>query len=111
MERQGKASGPGDSPEGRYANYFEIGHNAFEFILDFGQSYFEEPEPRTRIHSRIIISPFYAGMLLDVLQKSVSQHGQKFGRVFEGMVESENEPAKAREPGGVQILKIIPKKV
>jgi len=25
--------------EGRYANYFKVGHNAFEFVLDFGQYY------------------------------------------------------------------------
>jgi len=23
--------------EGRYANYFQVGHNAVEFVLDFGQ--------------------------------------------------------------------------
>jgi hypothetical protein len=28
-----------EPPEGRYANYFQIGHNAFEFIIDFGQGY------------------------------------------------------------------------
>ena len=28
-----------EEPIARYANYFEIGHNAAEFILDFGQAY------------------------------------------------------------------------
>jgi hypothetical protein len=30
--------------EGRYANYFKVGHNAFEFLLDFGQLYAESRE-------------------------------------------------------------------
>jgi hypothetical protein len=30
--------------EGKYANYFKVGHNAFEFILDFGQLYLETQE-------------------------------------------------------------------
>lgn len=33
----------GEEQAARYANYFEIGHNAAEFILDFGQ-----PTPRRR---------------------------------------------------------------
>lgn len=37
--------------EGRYANYFKVGHNAFEFVLDFGQFYpgSEKAELCTRI--------------------------------------------------------------
>ena len=109
MECKGIDRGAGNSPEGRYANYFEIGHNACEFIVDFGQSYFEEPESRTTMHSRIIISPFYAGMLLDVLQKAVNQHGQRFGRFVAEEPESDKAPAMTRESGGGQVLKIIHK--
>ena len=25
--------------QGRYANYFKVGHNAFEFVFDLGQYY------------------------------------------------------------------------
>ena len=27
--------------EGRYSNYFKVGHNAFEFVIDFSQFYTE----------------------------------------------------------------------
>jgi hypothetical protein len=38
-------------PEGRYANFFQIGHNAAEFLLEFGQ------EEGRIIHTRIYMSP------------------------------------------------------
>jgi hypothetical protein len=67
--------------EGRYANYFKIGYNAFEFLLDFGQSY-EDPE-RARIHTRIVIGPAYARVLLEMLQRSVASFESVHGRAPE----------------------------
>jgi hypothetical protein len=43
--------------EGRYANYFKVGHNAFEFVFDFGQYYPEIDE--AELYTRIITSPRY----------------------------------------------------
>ena len=110
MKPTTRASGAGDGLEGRYANYFEIGHNAFEFILDFGQSYFEEPGPRTQIHSRIVISASYIKMLQEVLQRAISQHGQRFDHVLEEAAASEDDAATGQEPDNTRVLKIIPKK-
>ncbi|WHZ21109.1 MAG: hypothetical protein OJF47_000221 [Nitrospira sp.] len=63
--------------EGRYANYFEIGHNAFEFLLDLGQAY---PEgERARIHTRIITGPKYAKALCDLLTESIDRYERSFG--------------------------------
>jgi hypothetical protein len=61
----GKAYRGGKKIEGRYANYFMVGHNAFEFVIDFGQYYSEneEAEPCTRI----VTSPCYARELLETL--------------------------------------------
>ena len=69
------------TPEGRYANYFKVGHNAFEFVIDFGQYYpgTEEAE----LYTRIITSPFYAKDLLRILQDSITQHERIFGRIQE----------------------------
>ena len=58
--------------EGRYANYFRVGHNAFEFILDFGQFYSEDQE--ANLHTRIVTSPVYAKALLDTLRESIEQN-------------------------------------
>jgi hypothetical protein len=58
--------------EGKYVNYFKVGHNAFEFVLDFGQSYLENEDPQ--IHTRIVTSPAYAKALLDTLRESLAQY-------------------------------------
>jgi hypothetical protein len=65
-----------ENPEGRYANYFQIGQNAFEFIIDFGQSYEEHVTPV--IHTRVVMSPTYAGLLLRTLNESVAKHRHTF---------------------------------
>ena len=68
-----------DQPEGRYANYFEVGHSAFEFILDFGQLYAGDQQART--HTRIITAPVYANTLLETLRGSIDQYEQTFGAI------------------------------
>ena len=65
----------------RYANYFEIGHNAAEFILDFGQVY-SQAEGR-QMHTRIVTSPAYAIALLRLLEKAVGRHEQIYGAIRE----------------------------
>jgi hypothetical protein len=57
--------------EGRYANYFKVGHNAFEFVFDFGQYYPEIDE--AELYTRIITSPRYAKELLSTLQESIEK--------------------------------------
>lgn len=65
--------------EGRYANYFKVGYNAVEFLLDFGQFY---PEGETaRLHTRIVTSPAYAKALLETLRASLDRYEQTFGPV------------------------------
>lgn len=69
-------------PNGRYANYFKVGHNAFEFLFDFGQTYGQgRPGP---LHTRIITTPVYAKSLLGLLQESVDQYEQLFGTIPDG---------------------------
>jgi hypothetical protein len=65
--------------EGQYANYFEIGYNAFEFLLDFGQKYSNDLQGR--IHARIITGPWCAKELMKVLEKSIEQYEQTFGTI------------------------------
>jgi len=63
--------------KGRYANFFRVGYNAFEFIVDFGQSYAEQREER--FHTRIVTSPHYARDLIQLLLNSISQYERNFG--------------------------------
>ena len=70
-----------DQIEGRYANYFNIGHNSAEFVLDFGQSYGEGDQ--ARIHSRIVMSPVHSKILWRVLRDSLLQYEERFGVIPE----------------------------
>jgi Protein of unknown function (DUF3467) len=65
--------------DGKYANYFQIGENALEFVIEFGQSYADEPEPL--IHTRIITSPGYAVQLLSLLHDALQQYEEQFGPI------------------------------
>ena len=65
--------------EGRYANAFQVGHNAFEFLLDFGQVTPESEQPH--FHTRIITSPVYAKALAATLQESIHHYEQAFGTI------------------------------
>jgi hypothetical protein len=104
MRSRIKGSGNDEIPEGRYANYFEIGHNAFEFLLDFGQLYFEEPE--AGLHTRIVTSPYYAKALMGVLQQAISQHEQSYGRIWDDN-EAMDEKERRRKNRGTPVLEII----
>jgi hypothetical protein len=57
--------------EGRYANHVKIGVNESEVILDFGQYYPEEDQPK--YHTRIILAPLYAEALLETLIGALAQ--------------------------------------
>jgi Protein of unknown function (DUF3467) len=78
-ERSNGETGSTAGMEGKYANYFQIGHSEFEFLIDCGQMYSEEE--RARFHTRIITSPFYAKELLRVLSESLNQYEESFGPI------------------------------
>ena len=80
-----------DLLNGRYSNYFEVGHNAFEFLLDFGQHYFEESQGW--MHTRIITSPVFAKRLLEVLNRSLAEYERTHGR----MPKEEDGPDEVRK--------------
>jgi hypothetical protein len=70
-------SGKNDNLEGQYANYFKVGHNAYEFVIDFGQYYPEND--KAELYTRIITGPAYARDLLEILKDSIIQHEESFG--------------------------------
>jgi hypothetical protein len=82
MNTEGQLQPPCNRLEGRYANYFEVGHNAFEFVLDFGQFYPSVELPQ--FHTRIITSPAHARALLVTLMEALERHRQNFGPIREG---------------------------
>jgi hypothetical protein len=65
--------------ESKYANYFKVGHNAFEFIIDFAQLY--SGQLREKVHTRIATSPAYARALLAVIQEAVDAYERDYGAI------------------------------
>jgi len=67
--------------EGRYANYFRVGYNAFELIIEFGQCYAENEE--AQLHTRIITNPKYGMELLIALQGSLNEYERTYDKIEE----------------------------
>ena len=65
--------------EGRYANYFEVGHNAFEFIIDFGQYHAEDEV--AQMQSRVVTGPVYAKLLAGMLRDSIERYEEEHGTI------------------------------
>lgn len=93
MDRKSKNSHGENRLEGRYANYFKVGYNTWEFVFDFGQFYSENEG--TQFHTRIITSPSYAKALLKTLEKSIAQYERTFGQIKEEEYPHSREPWEA----------------
>jgi len=67
--------------EAKYANLFRVGYNAFEVVVEFGQSY--PGGTPDLIHSRIATSPSYAREFLRMLSRSIEEYEREFGAIPE----------------------------
>ena len=58
-------------------NYCEVGHNALEFVIDFGQ--YDVEQGQAQLHTRIVTAPvcakLLATMLADAIARFESAHG------------------------------------
>lgn len=68
----------GEKLDGKYANIFKVGYNAYEFILDFGQYYTGQEE---KYQTRIVTGPAYAKTLLKTLQEAIDNFEKDFGTI------------------------------
>jgi hypothetical protein len=67
------------APLARYTNYFEVGHNAYEFLINFAQL---EPETgEIVLHTRIATGPTHAKLLVDLLAKAVQEYEAECGEI------------------------------
>jgi hypothetical protein len=65
--------------EGTYSNWVMISFGPSEFIIDFGR--FLPGLSKTKVYSRIIMTPQHVKHLLKVLQNNVSNFEEKFGEI------------------------------
>lgn len=90
MNNEHEGAQGGHDLEGRYANYFKVGYNAFEFLIDFGQYYTEDEG--LQLHTRIVTGPSYAKTLLEILKDSVSQYEVDFGAIAANGADDNHHP-------------------
>lgn len=70
-----------DHLEGRYANCFKVGYNAFELVMDFGQ--ISDSTGRARLTSRILTNPRSAKALHKILGESLEEYERTFNVIQE----------------------------
>ena len=71
--------------QGRYSNFFKIGYNAFEFLLDFGQVYTDTGADN--VHTRIITTPRYAKALAELLIQTLTDFETNHGQISNALDE------------------------
>ena len=79
-----------DAGEGRYANFADIGHNAHEFVFDFGQVWLDG-EP-ARVYFRVITSPDTAQRLYESLNEALLKYRKSFGTIRAAELPGGTEP-------------------
>lgn len=67
------------APLARYSNYFEVGHNAYEFLIDFGQ--YQPEVADVVLHTRIVVGPVLAKLLHDLVHDAISKHEAENGPI------------------------------
>lgn len=86
----GAPPAPGTAPEpAAYANHFEVGFNAFEFLLDFAQNY-GDADGAVAAHTRIVTAPAYAKLFRALLDRSLADYEATFGPI--GPIETTDDP-------------------
>lgn len=74
------ASDSDERPPGAYyANFLVVGYNAYEFVLDFGQSYDANGRESTSV--RVVTAPVYAKAMLQTLQQAVARYESEHGPI------------------------------
>ncbi|MES2019299.1 MAG: DUF3467 domain-containing protein [Pseudomonadota bacterium] len=74
-------------PLARYVNYFEVSHNAVEFLLDFGQ--YQPEVEAVSVHSRMAFGPTHAKLLVAMLSGAMRDFEAQHGAVPDLLPESD----------------------
>ena len=69
---------PGDL-QATYVNFAIINHSYNEIVLDF--AHVMPNVPKTRVQTRIVLTPYHAKLLLDALNTNLSKYESHFGEI------------------------------
>ena len=67
------------APLARYSNYFEVGHNAYEFLIDFGQ--YQPEVSEVVLHTRIVAGPTLMKLLHDMVSDAICRYESENGPI------------------------------
>ena len=67
------------APMARYSNYFEVGYNAFEFLIDFGQ--YQPEVSEVVLHTRIVAGPALTKVLLEMVRDAIVKYEEENGPI------------------------------
>ena len=95
--RRRKQHRAGKAPLAVYANYCEIGHNAFEFLIDFGQ--FRPEKAAVQLHSRIVSGPVQAKLFGRLLMNAIERYEADYGPIADLNDDDAFESLLASVPG------------
>lgn len=70
---------PPEQAEGTYSNLAIITHSAAEFVIDFTRIL--PGVPKTKVYSRIIMTPQHAKSLLLALQENIKKFEEQYGEI------------------------------
>jgi hypothetical protein len=87
----------GSPPLARYTNYFQVKHNPYEFLVDFGQ--FQPETAEVVLHTRIAFGPTHAKLLNGTLESAVARFEAENGPI--------PQPADTTDPMEV-VLRSLP---
>jgi len=62
-----------------YANYFEVAHNLFEFLIDIGQ--IDPCTGQFNIGNRVAVGPTHAKLLARLLDRAVTQYESQYEQI------------------------------
>ena len=65
--------------QGDYVNFAVVTHSLAEFILDFIRVL--PGVPKSKVKSRIVMSPMHAKTLLSALKDNIDKYEKKFGEI------------------------------
>ena len=79
MENEREINSVSSKWKEEYTNFVHIGHNAFEFLLEFGES--DADGENDVPHTRLVTNPVFAVRLAMLLRQAIAQYERRFGSI------------------------------
>lgn len=79
-----------------YANFAIINHNYNEILIDF--AHVAPGAPKTRVHTRLVLTPYHAKLLLQALNANLAKYEKRFGEIKIQRPDQPNRPVMGFDP-------------